>query len=159
MASEPVVRIEVLDHGRGLPLPLRATPGSSGVDLHAAVGEHLDLEPGARASVPTGLRVCIPEGYEWQVRPRSGLALHHGLCVLNSPGTIDSDYRGEICVIVANLGSETVRISRGMRIAQAVLARVPCWSYVVEEDGLPGSERGEGGFGHSGTGPRDDEQV
>jgi dUTP pyrophosphatase len=115
------------------------------------VRDDLIVAPGERVAVPTGIRVCIPEGYEWQVRPRSGLALESGLTVLNSPGTIDSDYRGEIRVILANLGNAPVRIARGMRIAQAVLASVPRWDYVVSEDGLPETERGEGGFGHTGT--------
>ena len=147
--DEITVEITLLPHGSGLPLPERATAGSSGVDLRAAIDEILVLRPGERVLVPTGLSVAIPEGYEWQVRPRSGLAIRKGITVLNTPGTIDSDYRGEVCVILVNLGSEKTTISRGDRIAQAILS--PVVSQVIRLVGeLSDTERGEGGFGHSG---------
>jgi dUTP pyrophosphatase len=144
------VAIEVLPHGAGLPLPAYATAGSAGADLAAALEAPLVLPPGGRALVPTGIRVALPEGYEGQVRPRSGLALTHGVTVLNSPGTIDSDYRGEIRVILANLGSAPVTIARGERIAQLVVApvRQAAWQVVAT---LPPSARGAGGFGSTGA--------
>ena len=143
------IEITLLPHGMGLPLPERATAGSSGVDLRAAIVENLFVRPGERVLVPTGLSVAIPVGFEWQVRPRSGLAIREGITVLNTPGTIDSDYRGEVCVILVNLGSEDITIKRGDRIAQAVLSAVI--SPVIRQVGeLPDTERGEGGFGHSG---------
>jgi dUTP pyrophosphatase len=132
-----------------LPLPAYATAHSAGVDLSAAITEELTLEPGQRALVPTGLRIALPEGYEAQVRSRSGLAVRHGIGMVNSPGTIDADYRGEIRVILINLGQEPFTIHRGDRIAQMVVAPVTrvTWDEVVE---LPATERGEGGFGHTG---------
>jgi dUTP pyrophosphatase len=144
------VPIAVLPHGAGLPLPAYATPGSAGLDLAAAVEAPLRLAPGGRAAVPTGLALALPEGWEAQVRPRSGLALKHGVTVLNSPGTIDSDYRGEVRVILANLGAESVTIARGERIAQLVVAPVGrvSWDQVAA---LPPSGRGAGGFGSTGT--------
>jgi dUTP pyrophosphatase len=144
------VAIEVLPHGAGLPLPAYATAGSAGADLAAALEAPLVLPPGGRALVPTGIRVALPEGYEGQVRPRSGLALTHGVTVLNSPGTIDSDYRGEIRVILANLGSAPVTIARGERIAQLVVAPVQQASWQVVAT-LPPSARGAGGFGSTGA--------
>jgi dUTP pyrophosphatase len=147
--EEITVEITLLPHASGLPLPERATAGSSGVDLRAAIREIILVRPGGRVLVPTGLRVAIPEGYEWQVRPRSGLAIREGITVLNTPGTIDSDYRGEVCVILVNLGSKEITIKRGDRIAQAVLS--PVVSPVIRLVGeLSDTERGEGGFGHSG---------
>jgi dUTP pyrophosphatase len=151
MTLPPVaVPLAVLPHGSGLPLPAYATPGSAGLDLAAAVEAPLKLAPGARAAVPTGLALALPEGWEAQVRPRSGLALKHGITVLNSPGTIDSDYRGEIRVILANLGAESVTIARGERIAQLVVAPVGRvqWEQVTA---LPSTHRGAGGFGSTGT--------
>jgi dUTP pyrophosphatase len=147
--SAVCVALQVLAHGDGLPLPAYATPGSAGVDLAAAVSEPVVLRPGARAAVPTGLALALPQGYEAQLRPRSGLALDHGLTVLNSPGTIDADYRGEIRVILANLGSEPVTVRRGDRIAQLVIAPVSRaeWQVVAE---LPQTRRGAGGFGSTG---------
>jgi dUTP pyrophosphatase len=138
-----------LPHGSGLPLPSYATPGSAGLDLAAAVTAELVLAPGDRAAVPTGIAIALPEGYEAQVRPRSGLALRHGLTVLNSPGTVDADYRGEIQIILANLGREPVTIARGQRIAQLVVAPVQrvLWQ---ETQALPESRRGAGGFGSTG---------
>jgi dUTP pyrophosphatase len=146
------VRVAVLrlPHGEGLPLPDYATEGSAGLDLLAALAEAVTLQPGARALIPTGLTMVLPQGYEGQVRPRSGLALKHGLTVLNSPGTIDADYRGEVQVIVINLGEEPVTVARGMRIAQLVLAPVTRAS-LEEVSTLPSSVRGEGGFGSTGT--------
>jgi dUTP pyrophosphatase len=140
-----------LQHFEGLELPAYETAGSAGMDVRAAVpdGDPITLAPGARAMVPTGLSVAIPEGYEIQVRPRSGLAAKHGLTCLNTPGTIDSDYRGEIKVILINLGSEAFTIRRGERIAQLVLAPVTRleWQPVSE---LPETARGAGGFGSTG---------
>jgi dUTP pyrophosphatase len=144
------VALHLLPHGRGLPLPSYATPGSAGVDLAAALDADLLLAPGERAAVPTGIAIALPEGYEAQVRPRSGLALKHGITVLNSPGTIDADYRGEIQVILANLGREAVAIRRGQRVAQLVVAPVSrvAWQETGE---LPDSGRGAGGFGSTGA--------
>jgi dUTP pyrophosphatase len=143
------VRITRLPGAQGLPLPARATAGSAGFDLHAALEKDLVLEPGQRALVPTGFSIAIPAGYEGQVRPRSGLALRHGLTMLNSPGTIDSDYRGEIAVIAINLGQEPVTIARGDRIAQLVVA--PCvLARLAPAEELPPSGRAGGGFGHTG---------
>ena len=146
------VPVEVLPHARGLPLPAYATPGASGMDLLAAVAATVVLAAGARALVPTGLRIAVPDGFEAQVRPRSGLALRQGLTVPNAPGTIDSDYRGEVCVILANLGSEPVRIERGARIAQMVFAPV-ARARLVARPALDATSRGAGGFGHTGVGP------
>ena len=147
--SPLAVPLRVLPHGSGLPLPSYATPGSAGLDLAAAVTAELVLAPGDRAAVPTGIAIALPEGYEAQVRPRSGLALRHGLTVLNSPGTVDADYRGEIQIILANLGREPVTIARGQRIAQLVVAPVQrvLWQ---ETQVLPESRRGAGGFGSTG---------
>ena len=145
------LRVERLPHAEGLPLPAYETPGSAGMDLRAAVAEEapVTLAPGARALIPTGLRIALEPGFEAQVRPRSGLALKHGLTCLNSPGTIDSDYRGEVGVILANLGSEPFVIRRGERIAQMVIARHERvqWSEVKS---LDETVRGEGGFGSTG---------
>ena len=138
-----------LSHGRGLPLPAYATAGSAGMDLYAAIEAPLRLAPGERALTPTGLAMALPEGYEGQVRARSGLALKKGLVVLNAPGTIDSDYRGEVAVILVNLGTEDVEIVRGDRIAQLVIAPVTR-AEVRERDALPQSGRGPGGFGSTG---------
>jgi dUTP pyrophosphatase len=143
------VAVAVLPHGEGLPLPSPASAGSAGVDLLAALAEPLVLAPGARAAVPTGVALALPAGWEGQVRPRSGLALRHGVTLLNSPGTIDSDYRGEVKVILADLGAEPVTINRGERIAQLVVAPV---SRVAFERvaSLPETLRGASGFGSTG---------
>jgi dUTP pyrophosphatase len=141
--------IKVLPHGEGLPHPAYASAGAAGIDLAAAVDQPLTLNPQGRALVPTGIAIALPEGYEGQVRPRSGLALKHGLAVLNSPGTIDGDYRGEVQVILANLGTEPVTIRRGDRIAQLVVAPVTRVEIRRVAD-LPESERGAGGFGSTG---------
>jgi dUTP pyrophosphatase len=143
------VPITVLPHGEGLELPAYASTGAAGCDLRAAVERELVLEPGGRALVPTGVAVAIPVGYEGQVRMRSGLAARHGLAALNAPGTIDSDYRGEIRVIVANLGSEPVTLARGDRIAQLIFAPVERARFEKVMK-LPESERGGGGFGSTG---------
>ena len=145
------VQIKRLPHGAGLPLPEYATPDSAGVDLVAAIGAELVLAPGDRMLVPTGLSIALPPGYEAQVRPRSGLALRNGVTVLNSPGTVDADYRGEVGVILVNLGREPYEIARGDRIAQMVVAPVTRVDW-TEVDALPDSERGAGGFGSTGTG-------
>ena len=145
------VRVEVkrLPHGNDLPLPAYATEQSAGLDLMAAVDADVILAPGERSLVPTGIAIALPPGYEAQVRPRSGLALKNGLTVLNSPGTVDADYRGEVGVILANLGAEPFTVSRGMRIAQMVVAPVTqlAWN---EVDDLSDSARGAGGFGSTG---------
>jgi dUTP pyrophosphatase len=139
-----------LPHAEGLPLPSYATPGAAGMDLLAAVTAPLVIPPGGRTLVPTGLRIALPHGHELQVRPRSGLALKHGITMPNTPGTVDEDYRGELQVIVMNAGTEPFTVERGMRIAQAVVAPVVrgMWKEVAE---LPDTTRGEGGFGSTGT--------
>jgi dUTP diphosphatase len=140
-----------LRHGQGLPLPSYQSAHAAGLDLVAAVpdGKPLELAPGARALVPTGLALELPQGYEAQVRPRSGLAHQHGVTVLNSPGTIDADYRGEVMVLLGNLGSETFRVHRGERIAQLVVAPVAHVELALVE-ALGTTKRGEGGFGSTG---------
>ncbi len=148
-----IIRIRIVrtGHGRDLPLPRYETDGAAGMDLRAAIPEDtpLKLAPGERALVPAGIRIALPAGYEAQVRPRSGLALRHGITCLNAPGTIDADYRGEIGVILINHGSEPFTVTRGMRIAQLVIT--PVMQAVWEEtDTLDGTGRGEGGFGSSG---------
>ncbi len=154
MSYHPSVTIEVrirrLPHAEGLPLPAYATDGAAGADLRAAVESEMILGPGDRTVVPTGLVVEIPAGYEGQVRPRSGLAIKAGLTIVNAPGTIDSDYRGELKVLMINLGSETVSIGRGDRIAQLLIAPVTRASF-VESEALSVSERGDGGFGSTGV--------
>jgi dUTP pyrophosphatase len=144
------IRVKRLPHGKDLPLPRKMTDGSSGCDLPAALDEPLCLQPGQRAMVPTGFAFEIPPGYEVQVRPRSGLAARHGITVLNAPGTVDADYRGEVKVILINLGTETYTIRRGDRIAQAVASPVASELCYIEEDSLSETTRGEGGFGHTG---------
>ena len=143
------MRIERLAHSEGLPLPSTATSLSAGCDLAAAIEGELWLAPGQRELVPTGFAIALPEGYEAQVRPRSGLALRHGIVVPNAPGTIDADYRGEIQVILMNLGDEPFRIQRGDRIAQLVVAPVTAVTW-DEVEALDETARGAGGFGHSG---------
>ena len=143
------VRVRRLPHAEGLPLPEYATAGSAGADLRSAEAEDVELPPGGRMAVATGLVLEIPDGYEAQVRPRSGLALHHGLTVVNAPGTIDADYRGEVKVLLINLGAEPVVVRRGDRIAQLVVAPV---TRAVFRDmaELAGSDRGADGFGSTG---------
>ena len=146
----PNVPVVQLPHFAGLSLPTYATAGAAGLDLPAAIAENLTLAPGERTLVPTGLAMSVPPGFEAQVRPRSGLALKHGITCLNAPGTIDSDYRGEVGVILANLGQKDFVIERGMRIAQLVLAR---YGQVVWQpvDSLDQTARGAGGFGSTGV--------
>jgi dUTP pyrophosphatase len=141
-----------LAHSEGLSLPDYQTAGAAGLDLFAAIPdtEPLTIRAGARALVPTGIAIAVPEGYEGQVRPRSGLATRHGLTILNAPGTIDADYRGEIQVVLANLGNEDVTITRGMRIAQLVIAPV-ARAQIVEVASLDETIRGSGGFGSTGS--------
>jgi dUTP pyrophosphatase len=148
MPQVPVVRMPGF---AGLPLPAYATAGAAGLDLLAAIEAPIELLPGRRTLVPTGLQIAVPAGYEAQIRPRSGLAANHGVTVLNAPGTIDSDYRGELKVLLINLGQEPMVIARGMRIAQLVLARAERveWQPV---DALGASARGTGGFGSTGLG-------
>ncbi len=145
------VAIRRLGHAEGLPLPSYETEGAAGMDLRAAVpeGEPITLAPGGRAMVPTGLSIALPLGYEAQIRPRSGLAAKHGITCLNSPGTVDSDYRGEVKAILINLGAEPFVIQRGERIAQMVIAPVTRAQW-RETDGLDDTARGAGGFGSTG---------
>jgi dUTP pyrophosphatase len=152
-SQSPLLGVVRLPHGQGLARPAYETAGAAGMDLRAAVPEDrpLILTPGRRAAVPTGLILEIPEGFEGQVRPRSGLALKHGITCLNAPGTIDWDYRGEVKVILANLGEEDFAIERGMRIAQLVLAPVARLA-VEERTQARETARGAGGFGSTGTG-------
>ena len=145
------VRVKRLPAAHDLPLPAAASPGSAGVDLRAAVESEMVLRPGERALVPTGFVLEIPPGCEGQVRPRSGLALRHGIGILNAPGTIDSDYRGEVGVILVNLGAADFPVRRGDRIAQLVFARTEPVEWEEAEE-LDGSGRGEGGFGSTGIG-------
>jgi len=144
------LKIRRLASAQGLTLPCYMTPGAAGMDLHAATDEDVLIAPGVIVLVPTGLEIAIPEGFEGQVRPRSGLAVKHGISLPNTPATIDSDYRGEIRVPLINLGHETFVVSRGMRIAQLVVAPVArvTWD---EVDVLPATDRGGKGFGHSGV--------
>ena len=143
------ISVSVLPHGEGLELPAYSTPGAAGLDLRAAVSTELVVAPGGRTLVPTGIAVAIPEGFEGQVRMRSGLALKKGLILPNAPGTIDSDYRGELCVVVANIGAEPVVIARGDRIAQLVVAPV-VRAALVRVGELPATGRSSGGFGSTG---------
>lgn len=148
----PVVDVLRLPHGAGLPLPAYQTAGAAGLDIAAAVPADapLVLSPGARAAVPSGFVLALPAGYEAQVRPRSGLALKHGVTVLNTPGTIDADYRGEVAVLLVNLGDAPITIRRGDRIAQLVLAPV-VRATVRESPALDSTPRGAGGFGSTGA--------
>lgn len=147
MSGEIAIRLMRLPHGAGLPLPAYATAGAAGMDVVAA--EDVMLAPGARHAVATGFAIAIPEGFEVQVRPRSGLALKHGITCLNTPGTIDSDYRGEVKVILANLGDQPFAVVRGERIAQLVPAPVQRAAF-EEVDSLDDTARGSGGFGSTG---------
>ncbi len=146
-----VIRVERLPHAEGLALPAYETAGSAGMDLRAAIGEGetLVLEPGQRKLVPTGLKIALEPGYEAQVRPRSGLALKHGISAPNTPGTIDSDYRGEVGVILINLGELPFEIKRGDRIAQMVIARYE-QAQMIEVEAVDETARGAGGFGSTG---------
>ena len=149
-AAKPQLGILRLPHAQDLPLPAYESEGAAGLDLRAAISENLVLQPMERALVPTGLRLEIPQGFEGQVRPRSGLAFKHGISLVNTPGTIDWDYRGELKILLINLGTEPFTIERGLRIAQIVIApvtRVQC----VEMTSLSETMRGQGGFGSTGT--------
>jgi dUTP pyrophosphatase len=146
-SSEVPVRVKRLPHGQGLDLPVYATNGAAGMDVVAA--EDITIAPGARHAVATGLALAIPPGFEIQVRPRSGLALKHGITVPNTPGTIDSDYRGELKVILINLGADPFEVRRGDRVAQLVMAPVTRASWLAVEE-LDETARGEGGFGSTG---------
>ena len=151
----PEIQVQILPHGRGLALPAYETAEAAGMDLRAALpeGEVVELAPGARALVPTGLAMALPLGFEAQVRPRSGLAAKNGITVLNTPGTVDSDYRGEVKVILVNLGDTPFTIERDMRIAQMVIAPV-VQAVLRQTDMLEETARGAGGFGSTGgTGP------
>ncbi len=143
------VLFEKLDHAKDLPLPEYETIGSAGMDLRAANSEPVTIAPGKRALIPTGLKMALPEGYEAQIRPRSGLAYKHGITMLNTPGTIDSDYRGEVKVLAVNHGEESFDIHYGERIAQMVIAPVQQVN-IIEVDKLPETVRGAGGFGSTG---------
>lgn len=144
------IRLKIWDHARDLPLPAYATGQAAGMDIVAALDAPLTLNPGERAMIPTGLSIALPAGFECQIRPRSGLAAKNGVTVLNSPGTVDADYRGEIKIILINLGQEPFLIERGMRIAQMVIARYTQAAWEVVAD-LDQTERGAGGFGSTGT--------
>jgi len=133
-----------------LPLPTRQTPASAGMDLHANVHEPVHIQKGKRVLIPTGIRLALPVGYEAQARPRSGLALKHGVTVLNTPGTIDADYRGELSVLLVNHGDEDFTVNRGDRIAQLVIAKVEMVDF-TEVDALPETQRGAGGYGSTGV--------
>ena len=148
----PRIEIKRLDHAKGLALPAYETDEAAGMDLRAALaeGEAMVLQPGQQAMVPTGLSMAMPKGFEAQVRPRSGLAAKHGLTVLNTPGTIDSDYRGEVKIILINLGQEDFTVERNMRIAQMIIAPVVQAS-LIEVETLDETARGLGGFGSTGT--------
>ena len=147
--SELILSIVRLPHGAGLPLPTYQTAGSAGMDLHAATEGDFSIASGEVRVVPCGFSLAIPPGFEGQVRPRSGIAVKHRVTVLNSPGTIDSDYRGELGVILINHGDHVFRVERGMRIAQFVIAPVQRAAWVEVEE-LPGTARGTGGYGHTG---------
>ena len=151
--NSPLIGVVRLPHGDGLAPPAYETAGAAGMDLRAAVpeGEPLTIAPGKRALVPTGLVLEIQDGYEGQIRPRSGLAFKHGITCLNTPGTIDSDYRGEVKVLLVNLGDDDFIVTRGMRIAQIVFAAV-ARAAIVERSLSAVTERGAGGFGSTGTG-------
>jgi dUTP pyrophosphatase len=153
-AGDPRAPVEVmvrrLPHADAIPLPAFATAGASGADVGAAVGESVVLPPGGRAAIPTGLVLAVPAGFEVQVRPRSGLALRYGVTVANAPGTIDSDYRGEVMIILVNLGDRPFAVRRGDRIAQLVVAPVPRAEF-RECAVLPETARGAGGFGSTGV--------
>lgn len=144
-----MVKVKVVNKGNQ-PLPTYATPLSAGMDLRANIDEPIELKPLSRALIPTGLHIALPEGYEAQIRPRSGLALKKGITCLNTPGTIDSDYRGDVGVILINLSAETFIVNPGERIAQMIIGKFD-QAELVEVETLDETERGEGGFGHTGT--------
>ena len=143
------VRVTVDAHAKDLPLPAYQSDAASGMDLLAAIDDDVVVAPGEVKLIPTGLHIAVPAGYEAQVRPRSGLALKHGITVVNAPGTIDADYRGEVGVIIGNVGGDPFTVTRGMRIAQMVVASVT-QATLVKVDELDDTARGHGGFGHTG---------
>jgi dUTP pyrophosphatase len=147
--SDQILRIELLPHARDLPPPKYMSESAAGIDLRAAVAEPLTLAPGEFRLIPTGIRIALPDGCEGQVRPRSGLAAEHGVTLVNAPGTIDADYRGEVQVVLINHGQEPFHVGRGDRIAQLVVAPVTRVSVDIAEE-LDRTERGTGGFGHTG---------
>ena len=149
-SDRPEIQVQRLPHFVGLSLPSYATAGAAGMDVEAAVEADIVLSPGARTAVPSGLAMAIPAGFEMQVRPRSGLALKHGVTVANAPGTIDSDYRGEVKIMLVNHGEADFTITRGMRIAQLVVAPVSLARLAVA-DRLETTDRGDGGFGSTGV--------
>jgi dUTP pyrophosphatase len=149
-SSSLEICIKCFPHHEGLDLPRPQSDGSSGLDLRAAIDEEVILKPGDRALIPAGIAISIPDGFEGQVRPRSGLAIKHGIGLLNSPGTIDSDYRGEVKIILINLGQATFKVSRGLRIAQLVISRHTRVDFKIVDD-LDVTTRNEGGFGHTGV--------
>ena len=150
MPEEVQILVKKLDHAADLSLPRFMSEEASGMDIYAAVDEEIILEPGKFALIPTGMKMAIPQGFEAQVRPRSGLAFKYGVTVLNSPGTIDADYRGEIKVLLINLGPQAYKIARGERIAQLIIHALPTVKLVHVEK-LPPSLRHDGGFGHTGS--------
>lgn len=150
MTKNPTVNFMRLPHGKDIPLPKYMSHAAAGMDLYAAVTEPVILKPGERKLIPTGLKMSMPEGYEAQVRPRSGLALKNGISVLNTPGTIDADYRGEVGVILVNLGQENFTVNRSERIAQMVINKVE-QPKIEEVADLDETKRGSGGFGHTGV--------
>ena len=150
MDKEILIEVKQLGDSQDVSLPSYATDGSAGMDMRAAVMEEITLQPGERVLIPTGLAIALPSGYEAQIRPRSGLAIKNGIILVNSPGTIDSDYRGEIKIILYNSGREPFKINRGDRIAQMIISRYERARLSVVES-LPDSERGTGGFGHTGN--------
>ena len=149
--TDLTIPVQQMDHAKDLPLPKYETNGAAGMDICAALSHDIIIAPGAFAALPTGLMMALPQGLEAQIRPRSGLAFKHGITVLNSPGTIDSDYRGEIKIALINHGPEPVTISHGMRIAQMVIASVTT-ATLTPADSLDETARGTGGFGSTGTG-------
>lgn len=149
MLERAIVPIAKTDGGRDLPLPEYASEGAAGVDLRAAVDDEIEIQPLQRAIIPTGIRLAIPKGFEAQVRPRSGLAADHGITLLNSPGTVDSDYRGEVRVVLINLGDRPYTVKRGDRIAQLVVSPVVRVEWALQEE-LDETPRSRGGFGHTG---------
>ena len=148
--EQPLLQIEILPGNEDLGLPAYATEGSAGLDLKAALTQSLTIQPGQREAVPTGLKMAIPPGYEGCARPRSGLAMKHGLTLTNSPGTIDSDYRGEVKVLLINHGQSPVVLNRGDRIAQLLISPV-AHAKIVQVEKVDDTARGEGGFGHTGV--------
>lgn len=150
MAEQVKVNIQRMEGNEDLPLPKYMSNGASGMDMFAAVTDAVIIPPGEVALIPIGIKIAVPEGFEAQVRPRSGLAARNGIGILNSPGTIDSDYRGEVKIILFNFGKEPFTINRGDRIAQMVITRV-ARAILVEQDNLEDTQRGGGGFGHTGV--------